>query len=81
MTYNPGHLVMELDRTNVIQMSVQSEQTASTLRSDICQDEWILVAQMSRNKHVSDIVVPSRHQQRPTRMKSNTSINTWLQWL
>ena len=34
-THNPGHLMMELDSADVIQVSVQRKKTTSVLRSNI----------------------------------------------
>ena len=38
VTHNPRHLVMEHDRSHIVQMSMEGEQATSTLGADICSD-------------------------------------------
>jgi len=42
--HDPRHLVVELDRANVIQVAVKREQAASSLRSNIPDFDLIIVA-------------------------------------
>ena len=35
VAHNPGHLMMELDGANVVEMTVKSEEAAAVLRADI----------------------------------------------
>ena len=38
MTYNPWHLMMELDCAHVIEVTMKSEQATSVLRPNICKN-------------------------------------------
>ncbi len=37
-TYDPGHFVMELNRPNIVQMTMQSEETTTILRPNVFVD-------------------------------------------